>query len=231
MLNLAQNYCHTEALSALRDWRDEQAILENVRANQVLSNRHLRSLATFLPQNEEELKNCPGIGETKQRRYGKALLKICSLYERRFSAPLPGILPKYKYKDGEEERFLPYQGERIPTTNAGQLREKVLQIGETGDNVDELKLLAKVDDRETRRRVASAANKLGRPEVTKSLSQLLFDEGSQVRQYMLRAIISSKLHEEMADDVSHLLDIEPKSYNRLLCKRILGQKNYQSRQE
>lgn len=225
LLNLAQNYCNAEALRVLQEWRDEQAEVEGVQSNQILSNRHLRSLATFLPQNEEELKNCPGIGETKQRRYGKAILHICSPYKRQFNAPLPSILPKYKYKDGEEERFLPYRGERIPAPNASYLREKVLQIGETGYNVDELTSLAKVDDRETRKRVASAANKLCIPELTKSLSTLLFDEGPQVRQYMLRAIISSDLQKEMADDVRRLLDIEPKSYNRLLCKRILRQIN------
>lgn len=224
LLTLAQHYCHSDALHTLRAWRDDQAKQEEIRHSAVLSDRSLRSLATFLPQNREELANCPGIGEAKQKRYGHMLLQLCSPYKRRFTAPLSSVLPKYKLKDGEEERFLPYQGKRIPAKDPHQLRERALYIGETGLDVDQLAMLSRVDDRETRRRVASAANKLRLPEVTRSISHLLFDEGPQVRQYMLRAVISSKLRREMANDVRRLLAIEPKPYNQILCNRILSKK-------
>lgn len=223
LLYFIEEYCHLKALKELREWRDEQADKEGVRRSAVFSDRNLRTLATFLPQNREELMNCPGIGEAKQTLYGSELLNICRRYKRKFSTPLPSILPKYKYKDGEEERFRPFRVKRIPAKDSSALREKVLRIGETGNDVQELSILSKIDDRETRRRVASAANKLRNPEVTRSIRHLLFDEGPQVRQFMLRAIISSDLREEMADDVRLLLEIEPKSYNRALCKRILAQ--------
>lgn len=224
LLRLVQQFCHPEALQALRQWRNQQAACEEVRPTAVLSNRSLRSLATFLPQNKEELENCPGIGEVKREYYGDVLLSICTTYTRQFKTPLPHILPKYKLKDDEEKRFLPYRGKRIAVQDERKLRKKALQIGETGIHIEELEWLSKVDDRETRRRVASAANKLRQAKITRSLRHLIFDEGPQVRHYMLRAILSSQLEQEMAKDVSALLEIEPKAYNRILCKRILGMK-------
>lgn len=223
LLQLTEAYVHRQALAALKAWRDRQAKSEKVRPSAVLSDRSLRSLATFLPQNEEELTNCPGIGKVKQTHYGAAILGICGKYERQFHTPLSGILPKYKQrKDDEEERFLPYRGQRIPARNPDRLRKKAFQIGETGVNVSELALLSKIDDRETRKRAASAANKLKDPRVTRSMSHLLFDEGPQVRQYMLRAVISSRLNDEMKEEVRRLLAIEPKPYNRRLCHQILN---------
>lgn len=222
LLQLVEDYCHPEAVQSLVRWRDAQASLEGVRRGSVLSDRHLRSLATFLPQNNEELLNCPGIGENKVGIYGRKLLQICSQYERLFSEPLYSLLPKYKYKAWEEERFLPYRGKRIPADDPIRLREKALTIGNTGVGVDALVQLAQVDDRETRRRVASAVNKLRLPQLTKSVRQLLFDESPQVRQYVLRAVISSRLTRELAEDVKRLLQIEPKPYNQALCRRILG---------
>lgn len=220
LFRLVEKHCHPEALQALEAWRMEQAKREDVHPHYIFSNRIVLALATFLPQNDEEYMNCPGVGKTK-RLYARDVLHICSRYERRFNFPLSAVLPKYKYKNSEEDLFLPFRGKRLPVADPETVRERALIIGERGCGVEELVQLSRSEDRETRKRVASALNKLKLPEATLSAKHLLFDEGPQVRQYMLRAILSSHLEKEMEEDVRRLLVIEPKTYNRKLCKQIL----------
>lgn len=73
--------CYTESmnyelLTALRNWRDEQARIEGVEGYRVLNNAALEELSRVLPRDKESLCSVKGIKEAKYRRYGKSLLAI-----------------------------------------------------------------------------------------------------------------------------------------------------------
>ena len=61
---------------ALRSWRKQQAESQNVPAFIVLSDKHLRGIATALPAALPDLARCPGIGPTKLEAYGEVILDV-----------------------------------------------------------------------------------------------------------------------------------------------------------
>ena len=63
-----------ELLTALRQWRDEQARTEGVEGYRVLNNAALEELARTLPTTREALCEVKGIKDAKYRKYGKTLL-------------------------------------------------------------------------------------------------------------------------------------------------------------
>lgn len=71
----------------LKDVRRQIAGEENVPAYIVLSDASLLELATFLPQNKEELLKISGFGEIKIERYGKQFLEIVAAYCREHQLP------------------------------------------------------------------------------------------------------------------------------------------------
>jgi HRDC domain/TgpA N-terminal domain len=60
----------------LEQWRRETAKIEDRAAYLILTNETLQHIATFKPQNLEELLAIKGIGDIKLERYGEALLQI-----------------------------------------------------------------------------------------------------------------------------------------------------------
>ena len=65
-----------EIVKALKAWRKEQAVTQNVPAYIVLSDKHLRAIAARAPESLEQLAECPGIGPTKLEAYGEAILEV-----------------------------------------------------------------------------------------------------------------------------------------------------------
>ncbi len=65
-----------EIVKALKAWRKEQAVTQNVPAYIVLSDKHLRAIAARVPESLEQLAECPGIGPTKLEAYGEAILEV-----------------------------------------------------------------------------------------------------------------------------------------------------------
>ena len=65
-----------ELLTALRNWRDEQARVEGVEGYRVLNNAALEELVRKLPRDREALCEIKGIKDAKYRKYGKTLLAM-----------------------------------------------------------------------------------------------------------------------------------------------------------
>lgn len=65
-----------ELLSALRNWRDEQARIEGVEGYRVLNNAALEELVRTLPSDKETLCSVKGIKDAKYRKYGKTILAM-----------------------------------------------------------------------------------------------------------------------------------------------------------
>lgn len=65
-----------ELLTALRQWRDEQARTEGVEGYRVLNNAALEELARTLPDDKDTLCQVKGIKDAKYRKYGKKILSL-----------------------------------------------------------------------------------------------------------------------------------------------------------
>lgn len=126
--------------------------------------------------------------------------------------------PKNSDKDAAD---VSYEGsDQLKNMDIKALRELALSIGETGAKKELLPELFKHPDYEVRRRACSAANKLKDKEVTKHIVPCLYDKEPQIRQYALRAVLSSKCKSA----IKHVKEIslkEDKEYNAKLCEDIL----------
>lgn len=69
-----ENEPDNAVFDALRAWRKEAA--GDKPAFIVLSDKHLRAIATILPTTLADLSDCPGIGPTKLELYGEAILDV-----------------------------------------------------------------------------------------------------------------------------------------------------------
>ena len=67
---------------ALTKWRDTEATQRKVNRQVVLPGHCVRELASFRPQNEEELREIVGLGEVRVSRYGSALLRALDSADR-----------------------------------------------------------------------------------------------------------------------------------------------------
>lgn len=102
-----------------------------------------------------------------------------------------------------------------------QLRELVLDIGNTGNNAELLIDLFDHHDYEIRRRACSAAGKLKNNEITKHIEPCLFAEEPQIRQYALSAVLKSKCV-DLLDVVKTVRKGETEEYNVEICDKIIG---------
>ncbi len=67
-----------ELLSALRDWRNQEARTAGLPAYHILTNATLEELARWRPKSADELLAVKGIGPAKLARYGEAVLAIAA---------------------------------------------------------------------------------------------------------------------------------------------------------
>ncbi len=108
----------------------------------------------------------------------------------------------------------------LKNLDVNALRELALAIGDTGTKRELLPELFKHSDYEVRRRACSAANKLKDKEVTKHIIPCLYASEPQIRQYALKAILSSRCKETL-EHVKEINIKEDKEYNVQLCETIL----------
>lgn len=66
----------TKAFDALKSWRKQQAMTENVPAYVIASNRTLEDIVKANPVSHDDLLKVPGIGQMKVDRYGDEILKV-----------------------------------------------------------------------------------------------------------------------------------------------------------
>lgn len=76
-------------------WRRTQSFAENVPPYCVLGNRTLQEIAQMAPRDDVELRTITGIGESKLRRYGAAILGVL----KGVSAPVSANVPEIEAAD------------------------------------------------------------------------------------------------------------------------------------
>jgi len=76
---------------SLRQWRRELAAREGKPPYLFATNRVLRMISVYLPQNQDELRQIPGFGEQKAGLHGKEILQLTIGQERKFSFPLDWV--------------------------------------------------------------------------------------------------------------------------------------------
>ena len=76
---------HPDLFNRLKSWRWELAKEKDVPAYVILHTRVLLGIANLLPQNEEDLRSVPGMGDKRVERYGAELLKIVKDYQENLS--------------------------------------------------------------------------------------------------------------------------------------------------
>lgn len=143
-----------EALfEALREWRRAKATALKKSAYLVATNRMLRMISAFVPQNPEELLQIPGWGESKQAVYGEDVLAITGACERRTHFPLdwvadtldPKAYTKWVFKQ-KENKF------KTQMDRQKEKRELLRAIAE-GKTIDELQAAVELPRRDLMERI------------------------------------------------------------------------------
>jgi ATP-dependent DNA helicase RecQ len=89
----------TDFMHLLRMQRQEIAMRENLPAYIILSDATLLEIATYLPQNMDELHLISGFGDVKLARYGRDFLKVINAYSKEH-----GLISKMDQKAKKRER-------------------------------------------------------------------------------------------------------------------------------
>lgn len=111
-----------ELLTALRNWRDEQARTEGVEGYRVLNNAALEELARTLPTTKEGLCEVKGIKDAKYRKYGKTLLGMIASFTGTANGATEGEQAIAAFEQGLlSSREGVTGGENIPTGPAEPL--------------------------------------------------------------------------------------------------------------
>lgn len=144
----SEHYSHEPVYDELCAWRRGRASSERKAPYMLASNRLLRLLSTFLPQNEEELLQIPGVGEAKAAQFGTDWLAVTAAVPREHEFPLDWVYEAvseeefsswlYKQKELKYKRQL----ERL------RLNRLLLQGIESGHGLEQLKAETGVSRRE-----------------------------------------------------------------------------------
>jgi DNA helicase-2/ATP-dependent DNA helicase PcrA len=87
---------YDEALfEALRQWRKERAVAENVPAYCVFTDATLTALAEMRPSDKAGLVAVPGIGQAKVEKYGVEVLALCSVDSGASDGPVDGKMQRF----------------------------------------------------------------------------------------------------------------------------------------
>lgn len=98
-------YCYSDlhprddVYTELTVWRRRRAAAEHRAPYMIASNRLLKLISVFLPRNEAELLELPGMGESKVRAYGAELLAITCKGEQYRPFPLHWVMEELDAQD------------------------------------------------------------------------------------------------------------------------------------
>ncbi|MNJ33371.1 HRDC domain-containing protein [Paenibacillus fonticola] len=132
----------------LCNWRRKKASTERKAPYLIASNRLLRLISVFVPQQLEELLELPGVGQNKAAEFGDELLAMTKNYSRTHSFPLDWVeqavdedtLRSWLYKQ-KEAKF------RVEMEKYG-VRRKLLEGIAEGLNVEQIREQVKMERRE-----------------------------------------------------------------------------------
>lgn len=90
----SQKNMNTELFQELKKWRKHTALKAQIPPYFIATDKLLSILATFIPHQEEELLQIPGIGTNKVELYGAAILDITKKAAQPYTFPLDWIKDK-----------------------------------------------------------------------------------------------------------------------------------------
>jgi hypothetical protein len=134
----ADTHGNEDALQALRLWRRQQARQEGKAAYIVATNRLLQMLAAFIPHTSEELAQIPGMGENRQKSYGKAILDITRTVPKTVEYPLDWVeagIDEAKFREwvaAQEYRRVKQEQDRL------EIKKRLLEAITQGSGLSSL---------------------------------------------------------------------------------------------
>ncbi|GAA4100360.1 DNA helicase RecQ [Mucilaginibacter panaciglaebae] len=120
-----------ELLETLKATRRDIAVLENVPPYLILSDATLVEMATYLPQNLDELRLISGFGEVKLARYGREFLLPIGAY-----TAVRGLSSKMNLKSRKRERKP--RAEKPSAPKSGDTRADSLSLYRQGKSINEI---------------------------------------------------------------------------------------------
>ncbi|MBJ6363838.1 HRDC domain-containing protein [Paenibacillus sp. GCM10012307] len=177
-------HANPELFEELKTWRRRKASDQRKAAYLVSTNRMLRMISAFVPQNETELLQIPGWGESKHSVYADEVLKLTRSFEQPAAFPLdwvqsalnPDVYTQWLYKQ-KEQKFK-------EELNRHQQRRKILEAAAEGFTLSELEQELGI----------------GRRELIERIEQLQADG------YDLEALIDRELTEVSSEEFQRIWD-------------------------
>ncbi|MEX2460077.1 MAG: HRDC domain-containing protein [Paenibacillaceae bacterium] len=137
-----------EVYNLLRLWRKEEASKDGRAAYIVASNRILDMISAFLPHTLEELKQIPGLGESRTRTYGDAILAITKDFQRETEFPLHWVNERINMQQFEiwlsEQSRIRQETEEAKLAGKRKLLEAIAQGGDLS-SLEKLLLMKRRD--------------------------------------------------------------------------------------
>ncbi|MNJ50935.1 ATP-dependent DNA helicase UvrD2 [compost metagenome] len=182
---------NSSVFTELSAWRRKKASSEHKVPYLIANNRLLLLLSVFLPQNEDELLQIPGMGMNKVEEYGDELVNILRVYERTTAFPLDWVEEQI-----EEEHFRTWIYKQKETKFKSEklrynLRQNILQGIEEGLDIGQLSANTDMDRRDFVRQLEEL-EKMGC-----SVEKLIVIELSDVSQEEQQMVWN--LYEEIGD--------------------------------
>jgi hypothetical protein len=123
-----------EVYNVLRLWRKEESSKDGRAAFIVASNRILDMISAFLPHSVEELKQIPGLGESRIGTYGEAIIAITKEFARDTRFPLNWVNERIDMQQFEmwlgEQRRLRQETAEVKLAGKRKLLEAIAQGGD-----------------------------------------------------------------------------------------------------
>jgi hypothetical protein len=116
-----------ELYEALRKWRNGLAAQEKKSPFILASNRMLKMISAFVPQNEQELLQIPGFGEQKASLYGAYILALTRNAARPTSFPLTWVEQAVQAVDAERWVLERQEQRRKSEAARQELKSSLLQ--------------------------------------------------------------------------------------------------------
>jgi hypothetical protein len=123
-----------EVYNVLRLWRKEESSKDGRSAFIVASNRILDMISAFLPHTLEELKQIPGLGESRIGAYGETIIAITKEFARETGFPLNWVNERIDMQKFEmwlsEQKRLRQETAEVKMAGKRKLLEAIAQGGD-----------------------------------------------------------------------------------------------------
>lgn len=144
----SDSHMNEDLYESLRQWRRDRATKDGKSLFIVATNVMLRIIATFIPQNREELQQIPGMSNRRLELYADEILHITTNVERATSFPLDWVSAQIDMADYirwyEKEMQQKEQAQLVKQEN----RKKLLQSMQDGESITSLQKKLAIHRRE-----------------------------------------------------------------------------------